>query len=109
MEMRINLDQLFGCSKPDENPHEASMVSYQSSDQESSLSYEYKYKLHNDIFDTSATQSNHTPHIVEPSLSSSSLGSGLHLEGKLPGERLYYESLNTNARKKYFKYNPGRN
>ena len=63
MEMRINLDQLFGSNKSDENPHEASIDSFQHSDHESSLSYEYKYNLNNDIFDTSATHSHNTPQI----------------------------------------------
>ena len=63
MEMRINLDQIFGNNHSDDNIQEPSIDSFHPSDHETSLSFDYKYNLHNDIFDTSATHTHHTPHI----------------------------------------------
>lgn len=88
--MRINLNQIFGnSSSNDQVLPDASDYSYQPSEEDSSTTFDYKYKLNNGIFDTSATHSQHTPVLPTPSLTSSE-GFEHHHEGRLPGERLYY-------------------
>ena len=70
--MKINLDSIFGNSGSDHEPntHQSSLQSEEDLNQ----SFEFRYKLRNDIFDTSVTSSHNSiqiPKIASEALSDS--------------------------------------